>query len=304
MLEMTIDQVKTSPQNYQRVVVLKAKGANKLLPIWIGPAEADSIAVKLKDMEHPRPMTHDLMDSMISDLGATVTQVVVSEIKDETFYAKIVMQRNGETIERDSRPSDAIALAVRTGAPIYADETVLDKAGIEFDPETGKPISTNIGSQGIVSLAKLGNRFSERAKSVLAQAEVEAKRFGHEKIKPTDILLALIGETEGVGAKALINLGMDLKATRTSLESQAKRGVSTSDEALEFSERSQRALRLARAEGYMFFHHYDGTEHILLGLIVADDEGTSGILKESGVEIETARDAVIEILDENETSEG
>jgi hypothetical protein len=304
MLEMTVDQVKTSPQNYQRVVVLKAKGVNKLLPIWIGPAEAESIAAKLRDTEHPRPMTHDLMDSMISDLGATVTQVVVSELKNDTFFAKVVMQRNGTTIERDSRPSDAIALAVRTGAPIYTDEAVLDEAGIEFDPETSKPVTTNIGMSSTVSLTKLGNRFSERAKSVLIQAEGEAKQFGHTEIEPSDILFALLAETEGAGAKALVKLGVNLDETRQKLESQVERGESKSDEALEFSERSQRVLRLSRAEGYMLFHHYEGTEHILLGLIVADDESTSSVFKENDVEIETARAAVIEILDEVEASKG
>jgi bifunctional DNase/RNase len=100
MFEMIVDQVKSSPHNYQRVVVLKVKEANKYLPIWISPAEADSIALKLKNHEVPRPLTHDLMDSVISDLGAKVTQVVVSELKEETFYAKVVMQRNDTTIER------------------------------------------------------------------------------------------------------------------------------------------------------------------------------------------------------------
>ncbi len=295
MLEMTIDRVKARIGDNQRVVVLKAKEVNKYLPIWIGPAEADSIAMKLKDMEHPRPMTHDLMDSMISDLGAKVTQVVVSELKDDMFFAKVVLQRNGTTVESDSRPSDAIALAVRTGAPIYADESVLEKAGVEFDPVTGKAIATNLGSSP-VSLTKVDSHFSEKAQSILAQAESEAKRLLHEEIEPTDILLALISETEGVGAKALVSLGFDLDETRSKLEAQTERGESTSDETLDFSERSQRVLRLARSESWMLFHHYVDTEHLLLGLIVADEESTAKILKDKDVEIEAARTEVMKLL--------
>ncbi len=140
MLEMNIDSIRVSIVNYQRVVILRVKESNRYLPIWIGPAEADSIAYKLQEVDVPRPLTHDLLMSVISTLGATVTRIVVSELNDDTFYAKIVLQANGTTLEVDSRPSDAIALAVRTEAPIFADDTVVEKAGVQMDEETGKPI--------------------------------------------------------------------------------------------------------------------------------------------------------------------
>ncbi|MBM3935185.1 MAG: bifunctional nuclease family protein [SAR202 cluster bacterium] len=140
MLEMTIDSIRVSLLNYQRVVILRVKETNRYLPIWIGPPEADSIALKLQDVPVPRPMTHDLLRSVIATLGATVSRIVVSDLKNDTFYAKIVVQHNGATLEVDSRPSDAIALAVRTDAPIFADETVVEKAGVEMDEETGKPV--------------------------------------------------------------------------------------------------------------------------------------------------------------------
>ena len=143
MLEVTIDQIHVNPAGHQRIVVLKAKGADRCLPIWIGSAEADSIALKLEGKEVPRPLTHDLMDSMISDLGAKVTQVIVSELREDTFIARVVLQRNGTTIERDSRPSDAIALAVRCGAPIFAEEDVLERAGVALNPATGEPDPTD-----------------------------------------------------------------------------------------------------------------------------------------------------------------
>ncbi|MDY6907844.1 MAG: bifunctional nuclease family protein [Chloroflexota bacterium] len=140
MIEMAIDSIRMSLMNYQRVVILKEKESERYLPIWIGPSEADSIAVKLQDVSVPRPLTHDLLRSVIDALGATVNSIIVSELRNDTFYAKIMLSTNGEVMEIDSRPSDAIALAVRAHVPIYADEGVLDKAGILLDRESGKPL--------------------------------------------------------------------------------------------------------------------------------------------------------------------
>jgi bifunctional DNase/RNase len=141
MIEMVIDSIRVSLMNYQRVVILKEKVADRYLPIWIGPAEADAIAVKLQDVTVPRPLTHDLLRSVIDTLGATINSIIVSELKNDTFYAKIILTVDGGQMEVDSRPSDALALAVRAGVPIYAEELVLDKAGILLDKETGKPIT-------------------------------------------------------------------------------------------------------------------------------------------------------------------
>jgi bifunctional DNase/RNase len=140
MIEMLIDSIRVSLMNYQRVVILKEKESDRYLPIWIGPAEADAIAVKLQDVTVSRPLTHDLLRSVIDTLGATVNSIIVSELKNDTFYAKIVLNVDGGQLEVDSRPSDALALAVRANVPIFAEEVVLDKAGILLDKDTGKPI--------------------------------------------------------------------------------------------------------------------------------------------------------------------
>jgi len=140
MIEMTIDSIRVSLMNYQRVVILKEKMSERYLPIWIGPAEADAIAVKLQGVNVPRPLTHDLLSSVIDSLGATVNSILVNDLKNDTFYAKLILDVDEKQLEIDSRPSDALAVAVRTGVPIYADESVLDKAGILLDGETGKPI--------------------------------------------------------------------------------------------------------------------------------------------------------------------
>ena len=118
MIEMKIDSIRVSLMNYQRVVILKEKGANRYLPIWIGPAEADAIAVKLQNVQLARPLTHDLLQSVIAALGASVNFVVVSELQNDTFYAKLSLNVDGMRVEVDSRPSDALALAVRVGVPI------------------------------------------------------------------------------------------------------------------------------------------------------------------------------------------
>jgi len=141
MVEMSIDSIRVSMMNYQRVVILKEKMAERYLPIWIGPAEADAIAVKLQGVTVPRPLTHDLLSSVIGVLGATVNSIIVSDLKNDTFYAKVVLNVDGEQINVDSRPSDALALAVRVDVPIYTEEAVLDRAGILLDKETGKPLT-------------------------------------------------------------------------------------------------------------------------------------------------------------------
>jgi len=156
MIEMTIDSIRMSLMNYQRVVILKEKDADRYLPIWIGPAEADSIAVKLQDVAVPRPLTHDLLRSVIDALGATVSWIIVSDLKNDTFYAKIILVVDGRDMEIDSRPSDAIALAVRVQVPIYADESVLDRAGILLDHESGKPLPAKGKDGGKVDEEELG----------------------------------------------------------------------------------------------------------------------------------------------------
>jgi bifunctional DNase/RNase len=135
MIEMSVEFVRVSMQNYNRVVILREKEAERYLLIWIGPAEAEAIAMRLGDVQPPRPQTHDLMRNIIDALGATVSYILVNDLNNDTFYARIVLDLNGQTVEIDSRTSDAIALAVRSQVPIYADESVLERAGILLDKE-------------------------------------------------------------------------------------------------------------------------------------------------------------------------
>lgn len=237
MIEMTIDSIRVSLMNYQHVVILKEKESDRYLPIWIGPAEADAISIKLQNVDLARPMTHDLLKNTIfaleSTSGTMVSRILVNDLRADTFYAQIVFefaegsipvtlrplpeessrrkfdqgtwisliwqgkeykvrianewQESGQRwleavnndglmfelrfdkkteqwlltkIKLDSRPSDAIALAVRVTVPIYVEESVLDKAGILLDRETGKPIpidksADKSGSKGKVDEQEL-----------------------------------------------------------------------------------------------------------------------------------------------------
>ena len=140
MLEMTIESIrvglmnpKLTLHNSQYVVMLKEKDAERYLPIFIGPAEANAIAIKLRGETLPRPLTHDLLRNIIEVLGASVYSIKISDLMNDTFYAKIVFNVEGERIEIDARPSDALALAVRVDVPIFVEDSVLDKAGISLE---------------------------------------------------------------------------------------------------------------------------------------------------------------------------
>ena len=135
MYEMVIYGVSFDLVGKQPIVLLKTADGNKFLPIWIGHAEAAAILMKLQGASTPRPMTHDLMADVIEQLDAEVTRITVTELRDNTFYASITVQQNGSELEIDSRPSDAIAIAVRSDAPIFAAERVIEESAIEFEGE-------------------------------------------------------------------------------------------------------------------------------------------------------------------------
>jgi bifunctional DNase/RNase len=146
MIEMSIDSVRVglmNPKSTQHgtpyVILLKEKAAERYLPIFIGPAEAHAITIKLRGERVPRPMTHDLLYSAIDALGASVGAIIVSDLKNDTFFAKVILNVSGGQIEIDSRPSDAFALALTAvgPVPIYTDEAVLDKAGISLSRDEG-----------------------------------------------------------------------------------------------------------------------------------------------------------------------
>ena len=135
MQEMLIYGVSFDLVGKQPIVLLKTSDGNKFLPIWIGHPEAAAILMKLQSQTSVRPMTHDLVSDMLEQLGASISRITVTELRENTFYAQIVLEIDGRPVEIDSRPSDALALAVRTQAPIFAAESVIEESAIEFEHE-------------------------------------------------------------------------------------------------------------------------------------------------------------------------
>jgi hypothetical protein len=135
MVEVVIDSLRVSLTNSQRVLVLHAKKEDRYLPIWIGPYEAEAITIILQEIEVSRPLTHDLLKNVFKALHAKLIQVQIFSLQDDVFYGKIVTEVGDEIIEIDSRPSDAIALAIRAHIPILVDSEILDQAGIKPEPE-------------------------------------------------------------------------------------------------------------------------------------------------------------------------
>jgi bifunctional DNase/RNase len=133
MIEMLIYGVSFDLVGKQPIVLLKTADGNKFLPIWIGHPEAAAILMKLQSQASPRPMTHDLVSDMLDQLGASIARITVTELRENTFYAQITVVQDGHEIDVDSRPSDAIALAIRAEAPIFAADRVIEESAIEFE---------------------------------------------------------------------------------------------------------------------------------------------------------------------------
>jgi len=130
LVEMVVESVRVHMLSSRHVVILKEAARDRYLPIWIGPWEASAIAMKLQGLTPERPLTHDLFATTLEALGARIQRVIISELADETFHARILLEREGHTIEGDARPSDALALAVRSGVRIFAADAVLEQAAL------------------------------------------------------------------------------------------------------------------------------------------------------------------------------
>jgi uncharacterized protein len=130
MIEVVIDSIRISLISQHRIVMLRDADGERQLPIWIGPCEAEAITIELQDVEIARPVTHDLLRNVIGQMKGTVSHILINELRDQVFHARLFVDVAGEMLEIDCRPSDAIALAVRVKVPIFVDETVMEEAGI------------------------------------------------------------------------------------------------------------------------------------------------------------------------------
>jgi bifunctional DNase/RNase len=139
MVEVRVQSLGLDRSTNTPVVILQELGGERLLPIWIGPGEASAIAMHLANMEFARPLTHDLLVSVLKGLGGTVQKVVINRVEKSTYYAELILQRDGEVFALDARPSDSIAVALRVQAPIYAEDTLLDSNAVEVTDDEVAP---------------------------------------------------------------------------------------------------------------------------------------------------------------------
>ncbi len=139
MVEVKIESIRVSLMSQYRVVILKDVASNRYLPIWIGPYEADAITIHLQEVQVPRPLTHDLIVKLLEELEARVDHVMVSDLSNETFYARLILKVGDKELSIDSRPSDAVAIAVRVDCPIYVADEVMERAGVVPEEEGALP---------------------------------------------------------------------------------------------------------------------------------------------------------------------
>lgn len=164
MIETTVESIRVSLVTQNRVVILKEVDGTRHLPIWIGAYEAEAIALELQGIAPTRPLPYDIIRAMLIELGATVDQIIISDLNDAVFYARLILSVADRTIEIDARPSDAIAIAVRTESRILVEESVMDNAGVSLDSDDLGPTSMQPGQDDIFT-ADLGETASSRERS-------------------------------------------------------------------------------------------------------------------------------------------
>lgn len=275
-VEMIVDSIRVSMMNYQRVVILKEKHGVRYLPIWIGPSEADAIAVKTQEVELSRPLTHDFACAVIAATGASIQSAVIDKLEDDTFHAKVILQVNKEPKEVDCRPSDAIAVAVRSATPIFAREEVLDKASI---------VLTEAESLGRAVDEGLPDVFSEDVQHILAASGEEARHMHHDYISTGHLLIAL-AKKKSTAADVMKNAGVSLKRIQKDMKSLMKKERDVEGGGAGLTPPVKEAIQLSIGEANKLDSEEVLTEHILLGLIRTSDGIAADQLSDSGVTAE------------------
>jgi bifunctional DNase/RNase len=330
MLEMTVESVRINLQTEQRVVILKATKQERYLFIWIAHAEAYAIAIELQGTISPRPLTHDLFINLMNAFEIKIVSIVVSDLVDDIFYTYMELEMAGRHVRVDARPSDAIAIAVRARIPIYVEDSVLERAGVsledagdsdksqndkqsfqspdeESSASSGQPIQDEDDRVQELSQEEKDfiqddrdrfDKFTERARKVLSLAQEEAQRFQHTYIGTEHLLLGLVRESEGVAAKVLRNLGVELNRVRSAVEFIVGRGDRVVRSESGLTPRAKKVIELAVDEARRMNHHYIGTEHLLLGLVREGEGIAAGVLESLGVNLEKVRTQTIQVLNE------
>jgi bifunctional DNase/RNase len=271
---MILDSVRVSLMNYQRVVILKDKLSDRYINIWIGPAEADAIAVKLQNINIQYPLTHDTLCNIVNTTGCKFESTVISELKDDVFISKLVLTCDENTFEINCRTSDALAVAIRANIPIFIEDKLLKIYGTHFEifNETVVPSSLD--------------RFSEPTQDLMVKTEEEAKCLNSSYIGTGHILLAISKKVPTAAYEVLSNLGIELPIFSNTIK---KHIVDQSD--MESAESgltayAQKAIELSKEEAIKLGSNHIHPEHILLGLVRQNDGVAAKILKENNIDTE------------------
>jgi bifunctional DNase/RNase/DNA-binding transcriptional MerR regulator len=283
-----------------RMVLLREREGKRLLPIWIGAQEGDLLAARLGEWPRGRPMGPDLTAQLLETAGVRVERVVIESLREITFYASVIVSAAGEWHEVDARPSDALNLAVRVGAPVFVTAEVLDQSGVSSrlvdteTPEDWRSLSPEVIRSLYPREARVDwERYTRQAWRAMTFAQEEAHAFRHDHIGPGHVLLGLLREQEGLAARVLDSLGVTTERARGRITHGAGADEEAATGVLPRTSAAQRIIELTLDAESSKLPQRVGTEHILLGLVGADEAA----LLDFGVGADRVREAVRRAMD-------
>jgi len=284
----------------QRMVLLRERAGERVLPIWIGAQEGDLLAARLGEWPQHRPMGPDLTARLLETGGARVERVVIESLRENTFYASVIVSAAGESHEVDARPSDALNLAVRVGAPVFVTADVLDQSSVHAGvvdtetPEDWRSLSREV-IRSLYPREAIAEweRYTRQAWRAMRFAQEEARASKHDHIAPGHVLVGLLREQEGLAARILDSLGITTERARGRLRHGAGADEEAATGVLPRTSAAQRIIELTLDAESSKLPQRVGTEHILLGLVGADEAA----LLDFGVAADRVREAVRRAMD-------
>jgi bifunctional DNase/RNase/DNA-binding transcriptional MerR regulator len=261
-----------------RIVLLREREGERVLPIWVGAQEGDLLAARLGEWSHPRPMGPDLTARLLEAGSVRVERVVIESVREITFYASITVTAGGESHEVDARPSDALNLAVRVGAPVFVAAEVLDKSGLHpwmvaKTPQEWRSLSPDLMRSLYPREARVGwERYTRQAWHVMRFAQEEARASGHDHVAPEHVLVGLLSEEDGLAAAVLNSVDITLERARGRLAHTGDADEEAAPGMILYSPEAQKIFERALNEEGTRRPSRVGTEHVLLALVGADED--------------------------------
>lgn len=272
------------------VVVLRELSGERVVPIWIGQPEAAALVMGRRGQRTPRPMTPDLALGLLEAAGARIERVVVESLRENTYFATVVVIVDGETREVDARPSDALNLATRAQVPIHVAADIVAAAGLTAWPAAHDPGDGGAAHEHWIRVEDRRStppliRIGTDSSATLRCAAEQARSLGHGWVRCEHLLLAVLGDEGGVAARLLADRGLTIDRARTTVVAGSgdPADVPAPGGGVGLSPQAQRALRIARAEAWSMGTEAAGAGHLLLGVVQAGDSAALEILRDAGV---------------------